>query len=110
VRLDLTFGIVAAFTVLWLTFFASAGTVMVATLIAAVIVLIWFSTVETMRLSDAGGRPNLMLFGLTALGGALVVTAAVFISTPTVFLIGAVVIAAAIVGFVRAVRSAMDAA
>ena len=101
------FGIGAAFVVLWLTFFASPGAVILATLVASVVVLIWFSTVETERLRGVDGRPHPMLFGLTFLGGALVVTAAVFISTPTVFLVGAVVITAATVGLVRALRAAM---
>ena len=101
------FGIGAAFTVLWLTFFASPGAVVVATLVASVVVLIWFATVETERLQEDNGRPHPVLFGLTLLAGALVVTAAVFISTPTVFLVGIVVIAAAVVGLVRALRAAM---
>lgn len=108
VRRELMFGIGAAFTVLWLTFFASPGTVVVATLVASVVVLIWFATVETERLQETNGRPHPVLFGLTLLAGALVVTAAVFISTPTVFLVGVVVIAAAIVGLVRALRAAMS--
>lgn len=108
-RRDLLFGIGVAFVVLWLTFFASPGTIVVATLIAAVVVLIWFATVETQRLLDPTGRPHLLLFGLTLLGGALVVTAAVFISTPTVFLVGLVFIVAAVVGLVRALRAAMSA-
>ncbi|MFP5333235.1 MAG: hypothetical protein ACLGHX_12865 [Acidimicrobiia bacterium] len=106
-RRELTFGIVTAAAVLWLTFFATPGTVVVATLAVAVAALIWFSTVETARLRDDTGRPHLMLFGLTLVAGALVITAAVFISTPTVFLVGLVVICAAVVGLVRAVRAAM---
>lgn len=109
-RREFIFGVGAAFTVLWLTFFASPGSVMVATLIASVVVLIWFSTVEAERLRGAGGAPHPMLFGLTFLGGALVITAAVFISTPTVFLVGIVVITAAIVGLVRALRATMGPA
>lgn len=107
VRRDLAFGIGSAAVVLWLTFFASPGAVVAATLVASVVVLIWFATVETGRLCDARGRPHLMLFGLTALGGTLVITAAVFIATPTVFLVGTVVICATVVGFVRALRASM---
>lgn len=107
VRRDLAFGIGSAAVVLWLTFFASPGAVVAATLVASVVALIWFATVETERLRDTRGRPHLMLFGLTGLGGALVVTAAVFIATPTVFLVGTVVICATVVGFVRALRAAM---
>jgi hypothetical protein len=106
-RRELAFGVLAALTFTWLTFFATPGTVIVATLVAAVVVLIWFSTVDPARLCDAHGRPHFMLFGLTALGGALVVTSAVFIATPTVFLVGLVVVTAALVGIVRALRAAM---
>jgi hypothetical protein len=104
------FGVGAAFTILWLTFFATPGTVITATLVASVVVLIWFATVETDRLRGANGHPHPVLFGLTLVGGALVVTAAVFISTPTVFLVGIVVITAAIVGLVRALRASMGPA
>jgi hypothetical protein len=107
VRKDLVFGVLAGFAFIWLTFFASPGTIIVATLVAAVVVLIWFSTVDPDRLRDVQGRPHFLLFGLTALGGALVVTSAVFISTPTVFLVGLVVVTAALVGIVRAIRAAM---
>lgn len=108
-RRDLVFGVGVSAAVFWLTFFATAGTVVVATLVVAVVALIWFSTVDTSRLRDDAGRPHLMLFGLTLVAGALVVTAAVFISTPTVFLVGIVVIGAAVVGLVRALRAAMGA-
>jgi len=109
VRRDLAFGIGASVVVLWLTFFASPGSVVVATLVASVVVLIWFSTVDPARLHDSDGSPHTVLFGLTLLAGALVVTAAVFIATPTVFLVGAVVLVAGVVGIVRAVRAAMGA-
>ena len=109
-RRDLAFGITASMVVLWLTFFASPGSVVVATLVASVAVLIWFSTVETARLRDSDGRPHTMLFGLTLLAGALVVTAAVFIATPTVLVVGALVTLAGVVGIVRALRAAMGAA
>jgi len=107
---DLGLGIGVSASVLWLTFFGTAGAVQMATLIVAVGALIWFSTVEVPRLRDDRGRPNMMLFGLTAVAGALVVTATVFIGTPTVFVIGAIVVAAATIGIVRAIRAAMDGA
>ena len=107
VRRDLALGIGTAVAVVWLTFSATAGAVIVATLIVAIVVLIWFSTVDAERLRDRAGRPHLMLFSLMGLAGALVVTAAVFIATPTVFLVGCVVVAASIVGLVRALRASM---
>jgi hypothetical protein len=95
---------------IWLTFFASAGAMQMATLVVAVVVLIWFSTVDPRHLGDASGRPHLMLFGLTTIGGALALTAAVLISTPTIFLVGVVVLAATVVGIVRVLRAAMGPA
>lgn len=109
-RRDLVLGIAMAAGILWLTFFGTAGTVIAATLVAGVAVLIWFSTVDPGRLLGADGRPQLLLFGLTGVLGGLVVTAAVVISTPTVFVVGAVVVAAAIVGLVRSLRAAMEGA
>jgi hypothetical protein len=107
-RREIAFGITASAVMLWLTFFATPGAVVFATLAVAVACLIWFATVETARLRDDRGRPHVMLFGLTLVAGALVVTAAVFIRTPTVFLVGLVVIAAGVTGLARALRAAMD--
>ena len=104
---DLAFGVLVCGAILWLTFFATPGSVIVASLVIAVLALIWFSTVEISRLREETGRPNVLLFGLTLVAGALAVTAAVFISTPTVFLIGLVVITAGVIGLVRAIRAAM---
>ena len=73
----------------------------------AVVALIWVATVEPARLRDDGDRPHLILLGLAAISGALAVTAAVFIGTPTVFLTGSVILAATVVGLVRAIRSVM---
>lgn len=104
---ELITGIGACAVILWLTFFASPGAVQVATLVVAVAALIWFATVETGRLRDRHGRPHAMIFGLGAVAAALAITAAVFIATPTVFLVGGVILAGTVTGVVRAVRAAM---
>lgn len=109
-RRHLVFGIAAAAGALWLTFFASVTAVLVATLAAAVVVLIWMSTVDTARLRDEHGRPHLVLLGLAATGSALVVTASVLMRTLTGFVVGLVVVVAAVVGIVRAIRAAMGPA
>ncbi len=85
-------------------FFAGPGTVEVATLVAAVVSLIWFATVDAGRLVDDRGRPNAMLFGLAFLGGALLVTAAALISTGISFLTLAAGTAALVTGLTRAIR------
>ncbi len=93
-----------AATAVWLTFFGSAGLVQVATLAAAVVTFIWFGSVDPARLVGPSGHPHGMVFGLTVLGVALVVTAAVLLQTATLFLVGLIVAVAGTVGFVRAVR------
>lgn len=100
----LAFGIVSTFVLLWLTFFAGPGMVEVATLAAAGVALWWFATVDPLRLVDESHRPQLLLFGLAALGLALLVTGAALISSATTFLILAVGIAAIVTGLVRSVR------
>lgn len=101
---ELAFGISAAAILLWLTFFSGPGSVEFATLAAVAAALIWFATVDPSRLVAADGRPHLVLFGLSILGCALLVTAAAVISSATTFLILAVGVAAIIVGMTRAVR------
>ena len=67
-------------------------------------VLIWVATVDAARRVDESGRPALMLFGLGAVGVALIFTAATLISTVTEYLALAVAVSAYIVGVVRAIR------
>ena len=100
---DLAIGIGVAAFAIWATFFASVGALDVATLVMAVIVLIWFATVDPRRITDPQGRPHLMLFGLAAVGTAVVLTAALVIGTGTMFLVAGVAGAAIVVGVVRAV-------
>lgn len=78
-----------------------------ATLGATVVTLVWFATVDSSRLVDEDGRPQLLLFGLGAIGVALLVTAATFLSSATTFLILVLGIAALIIGLVRAIRYGM---
>ncbi len=101
---DAGWPLVIAGAAIWLTFFGSAGAVQVATLAAAVVAFIWFASVDPARLVGPSGRPHGMVFGLAAVGVALVVTAAVLLQTATLFLVGLVVAAAGAVGAVRAIR------
>lgn len=78
-----------------------------ATLGATVVTLVWFATVDSSRLVDEGGRPQLLLFGLGAIGVALLVTAATFLSSAVTFLILLLGIAALVTGLVRAIRYGM---
>jgi hypothetical protein len=88
---------------LWLTFFGTAGFVEVATLAAAVVMLIWFSTVEPARLMDAPRQPSVMLFLLAVMGFAVVLTAALIIGTGTLLFVALLTLVAVGVGFARAV-------
>ena len=99
---------VAVAAALWLTFFSTPGTVEVATLVTAVVALVWFATVDARRLVDERRRPHLLLFGLAALGTALLVTASAVISSGTIFLTLAVGTVAMAVGLVRAIRHGME--
>ncbi|HJR93314.1 MAG TPA: hypothetical protein VJ938_12795 [Acidimicrobiia bacterium] len=101
---ELAFGLASVAVVMWLTFFAGPGSVEVATMAAAAVALIWFATVEAERLVDDRGRPHVMLFGLAALGGALLLTAATMLSSGTTFLTLAIGAATLVTGLVRALR------
>jgi hypothetical protein len=101
---DLALGIGASFFVLWLTFFGSAGAVEVFTLVAAVGALIWFASVDPERLVDGNRRPHPMVFGLSLLAGALVLTSMLVMQSATLFLVVAVMAAALVIGLTRAVR------
>lgn len=98
---DLAIGIGTGMGAIALVFFGSAAAVEVATLVLAVAMLIWFATAPVSRIVDAPGRPSLMLFGLAALGLALMGTAAIFLGTLTVYLSTALVTASIVVGLVR---------
>lgn len=100
----LAFGMTCAGALLWLTFFAGPGMVEGATLAAAAFALWWFATVEAGRLVDEAGRPQVVLFGLAAVGCGVLVTAAALLASATTFLILAVGVAAIVTGFARAVR------
>lgn len=97
----------AAAFLLWLTFFSGPGAVEVATLGATVVSLVWFATVDSSRLVDETGRPQLLLFVLGMIGLALLVTAATFLSSAITFLILFVGLAALVTGLVRAIRHGM---
>lgn len=88
--------------ILWLTFFGTAGLVEVATLVVAVAVLIWFATVDPVRLMDSPDRPSLMLFFLGLVGCGLVLTAALILETGTLLLIAGLTLIALGIGLSRA--------
>jgi hypothetical protein len=100
---DLAIGIGAGMGSIALVFFGSAAAVEIATLVATVATAIWFSTTSVDRLVVAPGRPSLMLFGLAGMGVALVVTAAIFLSSLTVYLATVVAVVGVAVGLARGI-------
>ena len=88
---------------LWLTFFGTEGFVELATLAAAVVMLIWFSTVEPGRLMDSPRQPSVMLFLLAVMGFAVVLTAALILQTGTLLFVALLTMVSIGIGFARAV-------
>jgi hypothetical protein len=105
---DMAFGLVAAAFVMWLTFFGGPGTVELATLAAAGVTLVWFTTCDRSRLVDDHRRPHVLLFGLAVMGVALLVTGAAVLASGTTFLTLAVGGLGVAVGLVRAIRHGID--
>jgi hypothetical protein len=101
---DLAIGISVALGALGLVFFGTVGLVDSIILTLTVVILIWISTTDVRRLVDERGRPALMLFGLGALGVALIFTSAVLISSVTEYVALAVGSVAWCVGLFRAFR------
>jgi uncharacterized membrane protein len=89
---------------LWLTFFGTEGFVELATLAAAVVLLIWFATVEPSRLMDGPRQPSVLLFLLAILGFAVVLTSALIIGTGTLLLVALLTLVSIGVGLFRAVE------
>jgi hypothetical protein len=104
---DLTLGIGFVVFLMWLMFFATPGSIEVATLAVGVALLIWFATVPAERLIDGRSRPSAGVFGLAGLGAAVVIVASTVISTGTVFLLVGITIAAIVTGLTRAIRLGM---
>lgn len=101
---DLTAGIATVAFILWITFFGTEGFVEIATLAVAVVVLIWFASVEPERLMDGPRTPSLMLFGLGMMAVALVLTSALLLQTGTLLFVSFLTFTAVAIGFVRALN------
>ena len=105
---DLAIGIGTGLGTIGLVFFGTAAAVEFATLVLTVGMLIWFATVPASRLATGPGRPAPMLFGLAVLGTALMLTAAIFLATLTVYAAAMVAAAALAVGLTRALGHRTD--
>lgn len=100
---ELASGVAMIGFLLWLTFFGTEGFVELATLAAAVALLIWFATVEPGRLMDGPRQPSVMLFLLGGMGFAVVLTAALIIRTGTLMFIALLTLVSIGVGLTRAI-------
>ena len=75
------FGLVVCGALLYMLFFATAGSIQVAVLLGTIAMLLWFGTAHPARLVKADGRPHWRLFMLATIGLALLVSAMVALST-----------------------------
>ena len=97
------FGLTVCAGLLYMFFFATAGSVQVVVLAVTVAMLLWFGSADPVRLVD-GRRPHWRLFLLSALGLALLVSSMLAFSSGTMLLTLAVGLIAITIGLVRAIR------
>ena len=98
------FGLAVCAGLLYMFFFATAGSVQVVVLAVTVGMLLWFASANPARLVDCDRRPQWRLFLLSALGLALLVSSMVVFSSGTMLLTLAIGLVAITIGLVRAIR------
>jgi hypothetical protein len=98
------FGLAVCGALLYMFFFATAGSIQVVVLLGTVAMLLWFGTAHPARLVDAAGRPHWRLFMLALVGLSLLVSAMVALSSGTMLLTLATGLISIAVGMVRAIR------
>lgn len=102
------FGLGVCAGLLYMFFFATAGSVQVVVLLATIAMLIWFGTADPARMVDANSRPHWRLFLLAGLGLALLISAMLALSSGTMLLTLAVGLIAIAIGLFRAIRHGID--
>ena len=102
------FGLAVCAGLLYMFFFATAGSVQVAVLVATIAMLIWFGTADPARMVDSHRRPHWRLFLLAGLGLALLISAMLALSSGTMLLTLAIGLVAIGIGLVRAIRHGFD--
>lgn len=98
------FGLGVCAALLYMFFFATAGSVQVVVLLATIAMLIWFGTADPARMVDIRLRPHWRLFLLAGLGLALLISAMLVLSSGTMLLTLALGLAAIAIGLFRAIR------
>lgn len=102
------FGLGVCAGLLYMSFFATAGSVQVVVLLATIAMLIWFGTADPARLVDNSRRPHWRLFLLAGLGLALLISAMLALSSGTMLLTLAIGLIAIAIGLFRAIRHRID--
>lgn len=102
------FGVGVCAGLLYMFFFATAGSVQVVVLLATIAMLVWFGTADPARMVDSESRPHWRLFLLAGLGLALLISAMLALSSGTMLLTLAIGLIAIVIGLVRAIRYAID--
>jgi hypothetical protein len=102
------FGLGICAGLLYMFFFATAGSVQIVVLLVTIAMLIWFGTADPARLVDGGRRPHWRLFLLAGLGLALLISAMLALSSGTMLLTLAIGLIAIATGLFRAVRYGLD--
>lgn len=102
------FGLAVCAGLLYMFFFASAGSVQVVVLLGTIAMLLWFGTASPARLVDTNRRPHWRLFLLAGLGLTLLVSAMLALSSGTMLLTLAIGLIAIALGLIRAIRHGVD--
>ena len=102
------FGVAVCAGLLYMFFFATAGSVQVVVLAVTVAMLLWFGSTNTVRLVNSSGRPHWRLFLLATVALALLISAMVALSSGTMLLTLTIGLIALAVGMVRAIRHGFD--
>jgi hypothetical protein len=102
------FGLGVCAGLLYMFFFATAGSVQVLVLLATIAMLIWFGTADPARMVDGSRRPHWRLFLLAGLGLALLISAMLALSSGTMLLTLAIGLIAIATGLFRAIRHGID--
>ena len=102
------FGVVVCAGILYMFFFATAGSVQVVVLAVTIAMLLWFGSANPTRLVDGNRRPHWRLFLLSGLGLALLISSMVALSSGTMMLTLTIGVVAIAIGMFRAIRYGLN--
>lgn len=102
------FGAIAVGVLLYMFLFSTAASIQVILLVAVAGLVFWFAVVDARRLVGRDRLPNWRLFGLAALGLALLMSAMVAFGTGTMLLTMGLGCVGLVTGAVRAIRFGLN--